>query len=496
MGLPNVIINITTGNLGGVAAGDDGVCGIIGFCGTAPAGHAMGAAKLYKSLKGAETAGITKAWSDNDTQGGIAVDVDIYAYLQSIFSDYSQFTIVMTTDAGNPMLLGKKMVEQVAGSELTVIFLVNQIPMHMQDGIPSVAAQGIFAEIENFGITHDWSVDNVVVVDATSVDAANSLWYDLRDFFAVAGDGSSVYVSLQAAADSDAGIRSLLSDRAVVDGLMLASQGSVRMIGVSHKPSYSLAADNMIDAYIAPLDNIAEQLTVEMKPFVWVLGGIGWKGVASVLTNQRLGTQKRVCVTLIERETPASINVGLVLGKLASVPVQRNIGRVKDGGLPFAYSAIVYGTSGTSILKTDEIDAATLHDKGYIVTRRFVNRNDMFVNDDPNANLLSDDFNSVSRVRTIDKAMLITYNTYVNEINDEVLITNGKLDPGIAKALQAKIENQIGLLMQAEGEISSVRCVIDTNQDVLATGKIVVKIYVVPVGQLKEIEVDLGFSKE
>jgi len=494
MGLPNVIINITTGNLGGVAAGDDGVCGIIGFCGTAPAGHAMGAAKLYKSLKEAETAGITQAWSDGDslvTSTKYNIRSVLLAAINGGILPVS-FFIFSTPDAANLPYC-----DQNYPNNTTLGWYVpGGAPNPMQNN--EILFVNTRADLDLLGITESWAAAHLGFDPANNVTitSPNSLWYDLRDFFAVAGDGSSVYVSLQAAADSDAGIRSLLSDRAVVDGLMLASQGSVRMIGVSHKPSYSLAADNMIDAYIAPLDNIAEQLTVEMKPFVWVLGGIGWKGVASVLTNQRLGTQKRVCVTLIERETPASINVGLVLGKLASVPVQRNIGRVKDGGLPFAYSAIVYGTSGTSILKTDEIDAATLHDKGYIVTRRFVNRNDMFVNDDPNANLLSDDFNSVSRVRTIDKAMLITYNTYVNEINDEVLITNGKLDPGIAKALQAKIENQIGLLMQAEGEISSVRCVIDTNQDVLATGKIVVKIYVVPVGQLKEIEVDLGFSKE
>ncbi|WP_440132753.1 DUF2586 family protein, partial [Chitinophaga sancti] len=192
-------------------------------------------------------------------------------------------------------------------------------------------------------------------------------------------------------------------------------------------------------------------------------------------------------VGIIIGSTGHGAAVGLVLGRAAAIPVQRNLGRVKDGALPVTAAFI----NGKKIEDITGVDA--LHDKGYIFFRTFVGRSGYYLNDDPMCAPATDDYSQLASGRVIDKAITICYQTYVEELNDEVAIdSEGKLSVPVIKYLQSKIETAVNTAMA--DEISSFSAYVDASQNVLSTGKIVVKASIIPVGYTKTIEVLLGFA--
>ena len=211
---------------------------------------------------------------------------------------------------------------------------------------------------------------------------------------------------------------------------------------------------------------------------------------ADVVPSQATASNDRVGVVI----SYAGDEVGLVIGKLASLPVQRNIGRVKDGALPIS-AAILDGAANPKKDVAQNMSVVeTLHGKSYITIRTIVGKSGYYFTDDLLANTPGD-FSNIANRRVIDKAMVICYNTYVEEINNEVQLTaNGKMNPGVIKALQGSIENSINNQMTANNEISSVTAFVDETQNVLSTQKIEVVVKIIPVGYSKEIVVKLGFS--
>lgn len=185
--------------------------------------------------------------------------------------------------------------------------------------------------------------------------------------------------------------------------------------------------------------------------------------------------------------------VGLTLGRLAQIPVQRNIGRVIDGGLPGLTSASF--TDGSDLSDLSGTNQDNLNDKGYIFFRQFINKSGFYYNDDPSATVATDDFREIRLNRTINKAVVLTYLTFVEEILNEVQVNaDGTLNATKVKQLQGDIENVIAQTMLANLEISNVRAFIDPNQNILVTNKLVVDLFITPVGVIKEIEVNLGFE--
>lgn len=183
--------------------------------------------------------------------------------------------------------------------------------------------------------------------------------------------------------------------------------------------------------------------------------------------------------------------VGLLLGRKATNPVQRNVGRVKDGAL----SAIDLTIDGTALIE-DSLDKVTdAHDKGYVTIRTIKGKTGYYFTHDPMAVAETSDYARIGLRSVIDKAHRIAYGVYIEELNDDVAIdADGKLSASVVKSLQGAIEDDINAQMTANDEISSVSAYIDETQDVLATDKLTVVLKIVPKGNLGAIEVELGFS--
>jgi len=188
--------------------------------------------------------------------------------------------------------------------------------------------------------------------------------------------------------------------------------------------------------------------------------------------------------------------LGLVLGKIAGVPVQRNIGRVKDGNLGIQKAYVVTATAPT-LRKTVEQyghgNLKLLHQKGYIIPRAYPSLAGYFLSDDPVATPVTTDYNSISRGRTADKAARIAYQVYVRELLDDFVLEQGKLPVALIKAFEQSIKKQLDLQMTNNAEVSSVTPIIDPNQDVIATSELRVTLDIEPVATARKISVNLGF---
>lgn len=341
------------------------------------------------------------------------------------------------------------------------------------------------AEAETLGITAAWQTTN------------NSLAHThVSEFFAAAGTGAKLWVMIVVDTLSMQNITDKAHAQAYATKLLNDAGGKIRLLGITRKPdgSYTpLKTKGMDDdAYEAmvKLNVQAVDFAAAFKPFVGLIDGRDYQGNVSNLYDARGGTSNNVAICLANAGTTGkSAGIGLLLGSLAKLPVQRSIARVKNGELPISEAKL------TNEVAIEASNVEAIHDKGYIVIRTFAGRSGYYFSDDPTATIASDDYSSIARRRVINKVLQIAYDVYVNEIAEEIEIDpDGKMNPAVIKSLQGAIENAIDLQMTANAEISSCRAVIDPNQNVLSTDKVVVALYVVPVGYSKTIEVNIGFE--
>ena len=205
----------------------------------------------------------------------------------------------------------------------------------------------------------------------------------------------------------------------------------------------------------------------------------------------------RVAVLLADTVSGSkSACVGLLAGRIATIPVQRSVARVKTGAI--GADAMYIGSSSAENGKPDVI-----HDLGYITARTFLGKAGYYWSDDKLATATTDDYALLPRRRTIDKACRIAYSTLIEELNNEVPTdVDDKIPAPIIKSLQNTVETAIANVMTAEGNLGvdssnpndiGVECYIDPNQNILSTSKLIVVLKIKPYGYAKYIDCKLGF---
>ena len=232
----------------------------------------------------------------------------------------------------------------------------------------------------------------------------------------------------------------------------------------------------------------------QIAPFVVLLPAMGWSGSTTSLYQPREGSQNCVSVVMASDGKVGdgkyySAAIGQVLGRLATCAVNISLARVRDGSI----AAAGYLTDG----KTPEEDFSlwnALHDAGYIFYRTYIGKNGYYLNDDATAVATTDDYHRLCLTRVIQKALVICYKTYIDEILDSISV-----DPETGQVPQPMCKYYEQLLIRAintnmDGEISGFTAYIDPAQDLITSGRLNIQAKVVPTALLKEINVDLSFE--
>ena len=285
-----------------------------------------------------------------------------------------------------------------------------------------------------------------------------------------------------------------------LEKVLAAAGGAVTLAGFSIKRAAGYAPgsgwlDYDIETVAAAAQLLAARFASSFAPVRIVLEG-SYLNATKLNAGDALpvlrGIGERVSVFVgAENAGDRHAAMGRLLGWLAADSVEANAGKVKRG----AFAGVGYLTTGVGVDSYVTSQMASLHDAAIMTFRRYVGVGGVYISDDPTLAATTSDFTSLARGRVIDKAIRLTYLTYVNEINDTIEITpKGTLSPTKVSYLEERIENALRLRMTALGNISSARCLIDPAQDVLATDQIVIEVRIIPLGYLKEIVVKLGFE--
>ena len=326
----------------------------------------------------------------------------------------------------------------------------------------------------------------------------NPLAYkEVTAFYAKAGDGAELYLLIVAAATT------LTQMCAVADGspirkLIDYAKGRIRLVGINRLPAEGYQGNTETtgidqDAVTAGqvLQGVASSYADKVAPFRVLLPAILWDGETDNLFAPREATYNRVSYVMASDQTIAGSHtaaIGQALGVLSSIPVHYNLARVKNG-----QAAATGKLTDGSTPEESESKLNLLHDAGYIIYRYFTGRNGYYFNDDPTAAPLTDDYSSLNNGRVIDKAIILAYNAYIDEILESVEVDdNGYLPQTVCTYYERLIENAVAIAMT--GEISDFRAYIDPKQNILSSSLLAINCRIRPKGVLRDIIVNLGFE--
>lgn len=343
-------------------------------------------------------------------------------------------------------------------------------------------------------------------------DIANTClaWHHIRDFYNYAPVGSQLYVMVVAKTVTMAEMAD--KNENFVKTLIDQAGGAIRLIGITRVPDngYTPAItgeleDDMWDCVSNAQTLQEDEFSARHRPFSIIVEGRNWQGdIGDTLDMRASGTSPNANrVTVMIGGDPLTRNVhakaadyaavGIVLGKAAAVPVNRNIGRVKDGSLKMVN---VDFSSGDAYNVFTDADRDSLNDKGYVFFRSHIGKSGYYFNDDHTACVLTDDFAYLNRGRPLDKATRITRTVYLEDLLDEVELDSvtGKMNAASIKHYQASVEKAINEQMTALKEISGASAYVNPDQNILSTDKIVTELSIVPTGIARKIEATVAYS--
>lgn len=294
------------------------------------------------------------------------------------------------------------------------------------------------------------------------------------------------------------------TDAGYARDLITKQNGNLRGIGIANvNTGASGISINGIDPDVftamPKVQQLAEWATTELyAPLFFILEGRNFDP-SKELKDMTKEKYDRVGIAI--GDTVASskgATIGTWLGRIAKSPVQRNIGRVKDGSL-----APLEMYVGSKKIDESESTIKAIYEKGYLVPRKYVGRSGYFFADDNLACDPTGDYAHIAHRRVIDKAYRLAYDIMLDMLLDELEVNDdGTLQVGIVKSWQQTVENGINKKMTANGELCAnsdgegCQCYIDEKQNVLSTSKVLVTLKVRPYGYARYVDVNLGFLVE
>ena len=365
----------------------------------------------------------------------------------------------------------------------------------------AAAVAGTFVLNTAYTIT---SMDDLADLGVTATNNA-ALYKQVSEFYDEAGTGTKLILYPVNPSTSATNMCDYTkTDAGYARDLITKQNGNLRGIGIANiNTGASGTSINGIDPDVftamPKAQQLAEWATTELyAPLFFILEGRNYDP-SKELKDMTKEKYDRVGIAI--GDTVASskgATIGTWLGRIAKSPVQRNIGRVKDGSL-----APLEMYVGTKKIDESESTIKSIYEKGYLVPRKYVGRSGYFFADDNLACDPTGDYAHIAHRRVIDKAYRMAYNIMLDMLLDELEVNvDGTLQVGIVKSWQQTVENGINKQMTANGELCAnsdgegCQCYIDEKQNVLSTSKVLVTLKVRPYGYARYVDVNLGFLVE
>lgn len=339
-------------------------------------------------------------------------------------------------------------------------------------------------------------------------------------FFAEAPEGTKLYCCCMAPTTT----LTVLADPANAGKPLTMAAGAARLVafikfpGAAYEPTPEGGFDGDVHTAVTAAQALANTWFARKMPFRYLIEGFGFTSVADAKDyNVEIPVPNRngfIVAGAINNST--ALETMLVLGSAAKVEPQRHPGRIKDGSLNIAETAVV-SLGGFVIDNVPDIDLDTLNEKRYITLERNKIASGYVISDDPALVVETDDFNNLRYGRIIDNAVRVAFQTYYRELKDDVDVTEGgRLSAVAEKALQSAIEDAIDTTMRPQlsknnDGTAAVTCYVNPdptdyaalyenagitnpNFNLLQTGTVYLFVRMRPKGCIKELDVFLGYT--
>lgn len=201
--------------------------------------------------------------------------------------------------------------------------------------------------------------------------------------------------------------------------------------------------------------------------------------------------------TLADAKSFSVTCVGAILGAVSKSPVHQSIGYVEKYNLSNG-TELETPALGNGDLVSDLTENAlgALKDDGYTFIRKYLPHvSGTYSERMPTAAPLTDDFAYFETGRVIDKAHRLIITKLTPYLNIDVLVdSDGKLAADTVEFFKDECIQTLEDNMEAVGNISGKEVIIDPDQNVLSTSKIIVTVKIQPKGIAEMIEVTIGLT--
>lgn len=319
------------------------------------------------------------------------------------------------------------------------------------------------------------------------------IYKDVVAFYAQTGEGSELHLLIVSEATTLAQMCDT-TEGSPIRKLLDSGQGRIRLVGLNKIAPTEYAADtkNGIDKDAIDAAEKAQAVVADyadkVKPFRVLMAAPAFDAECDTLFKPRESSTNGVGFVLVSDDAKThAAAIGLVLGRAASLSVNQSLGRVRSG----AIGSNIYLTDGTPYLEADGL-ADRLHDAGYIIPIAYPRKNGAYLNGDPMAAPVTDDYAQLRYGRVIDKVRIIVYDTFIEDVLDNVdSDSDGTLTSGQCVSYAGIVENAV--MTQMSDEIESFACSIDKDQNILSSERIEVSAEIQPKGVVSTFNITLGF---
>lgn len=275
--------------------------------------------------------------------------------------------------------------------------------------------------------------------------------------------------------------------------------GRLRQVGVWN------GAVELSDTIINSLQSVATTLEAQNKPLsilyapkvadVTSLEGYakaGRKNVSVIIAQDGEGTAAALYKDAANAAKASVSALGDLLGAVSKAKVHQSVAWVEQFPTNIAVAAFGDGT------KYRDLDTATIEELDadrFIFCRTYDGFAGTFFNDNHTLDLPTSDYAYISDVRTMDKA--------VRGIRSYLLPKLGrpmKVDASTGKLERTTVEHLITTGnkaledMERDGELSGYKFDIDPDQNILSTSRVRGVIKNVPVGVMRNLDLEIGFA--
>lgn len=359
------------------------------------------------------------------------------------------------------------------------------------------------------------STDANALTDSTAL-----IWYHISEYFRLNPDGTLYVYNGDAIAVSD-----LFS--APTLALMALSANGIRHLGVVFgvDPGATVTITNNFPSWMPQAIALAQQWVDDMYDAFVFIDNVtleGYRLGPSAPTDLKTKNAPQVSVVVAndhgyladlitaEPKVAYTAAVGTVLGSIGVRMLSESIGSMVLEKLPddargrADYSLVdtrknrwldIYYSNGVAFNDSPQGDRDALTAAAHIYVGRFEGYPGVTFNADPTCTTSVDDFNTIHINRVWNEVARSVRRALIPRMNSRVQIDpdSGRIKASTIADWDAAAKRAVNDL-QVEDEISDFRFSLDPNQDVIANGKVTVKVSIVPQGIAKAIEALIGFT--